>query len=84
MESLKVAEKIEWNIEPIKSNDHDTGEVQIWAEVPEATAAYIVKCVNAHETFLALVRRGAKAKSTFPKFAEECEEALAQVDGKGE
>lgn len=41
--------KIEWNIDPINAGEHSTGEVQIWADVSEADAAFIVRAVNAHQ-----------------------------------
>ena len=39
---------IDWNVDPIKRKEVETGEVQIWADVPEETASEIIKVCNAY------------------------------------
>lgn len=43
---------INWQIDPIESDGRATGDVQIWADVPEATAAFICRAVNCHDDLI--------------------------------
>lgn len=49
---------IEWAIEPFKRGDIPTGDVQIWANVSEKQAEFIINAVKNHKAVLEAAKAG--------------------------
>lgn len=83
---------IEWNVDPFKDKNgiHD-GNVQLWADMPEADAAYVCRAVLVHEALVNTVKtllselRWTSQNGEFPGMEyvfKSAEKALAQASGE--
>lgn len=84
--------KIDWNVDPFKDGHGiHNGEVQLWADMPEADAAYVCRAVNCHEELLATLQavlselRWTSKNGQFPGMdavIKDAEKVIAKAEGE--
>ena len=66
--------KIDWNVDPFKRGEVPIGEVQLWADMSEEEAKWIIELVKEHQDEFELYLKASKeiksAMKVFDRFIE--------------